>query len=428
MLGLGVVLPAAAPAGTLDGRFILEMEYLGENYFSEQLLSAEDLGLPTGTSLVVAETTRFNDDTWLPGPRLELRWRGERGGAGLEILTDTALNDERFSQTAEAVARFEDAAGFWRFRAGASLRDEKRSLVGDGDWSTRLTAEREQDLGASVRGGLRAIWEHSRIRGDTTSYLYDYDLARLRARVTGGGRWLPVWEANLEGTRKAVPGGGLGAYSEARLGGAWYPGGGLGRSLTLDLRIRGYDEEGVGRDFSSAETRWRSRIAGSDANSLGLEAEALVSDYRGSDDLYFDSADLSLYVPWRGERGDWTLSAGPAARALRDLGGGGRDYLQGTVKGNLGRLGSDGGFSDLTVESGYRDYRSAETEVIEITSLSSSLVRSDYWLVDVLALVNQPVGRGLAVDLLASLSWEFHRRDSERIHIAFVTLSLVRAF
>ena len=425
---LGLLLPAAASAGTFDGRVTLEMEYLGESYFSEQMLSAEDLGLPTGTSLVVAETTRFTDDTWLPGPRLELRWRAERDDADLEISSATALNHERFAQTLEATARRTDETGRWRLRARAGLHEEQRSLVGDGDWSARIEAEREQDLGSSLRGALRAAWDHSRIRGDTTSYLYDYDLARVRAQIGGGGRWLPVWEATLEGVRKLVPDGEPGAYREARLGGAWYPGTAMRRSLTLDLRLRDYDDGVVGRDFRSAEAVWRSRLMGSDTLSWGIETGFLLSDYVGEDELYFDGADLSLTLPWRRENGTWTVSAGPALRWLRDLGGGDRDYLQGTGKGSVGRLGAGGGFSEIDLEAGYRNYRSAETEVIEISSLSSSLLRSDYWLVDLLALVNQPVGRGLSVDLLASLSWEFHSQDSERIHIAFVTLSLVRSF
>ena len=102
--------------------------------------------------------------------------------------------------------------------------------------------------------------------------------------------------------------------------------------------------------------------------------------------------------------------------------------MQWTGKASLGRLADDGGYAELDLEGGYRNYASGESEVIEISSLSSTFLRSDYWLVDVLALVNQPVGRGLSVDLLASLSWEFHRQDSERIHIAFVTLGVVQSF
>jgi hypothetical protein len=119
---------------------------------------------------------------------------------------------------------------------------------------------------------------------------------------------------------------------------------------------------------------------------------------------------------------------GPAAEGLADLEGGDRDYLEWTVRGGLARTFGTGGFLDLSLDTGYRDYRSGGAEVITISSLSTSLLRSDYWLIDALALLSVPAGRAFSVDLTASSSWEFHRAESERIQVTFATIGVARSF
>ncbi len=96
---LGAWLAGAASGGTLDGRFGVEMEYLGESYFSEQRLSALDLDLPVADPILFLNTTRFSNDTWLPGQKLELTWRnGIENRSHVQIYSRTAFNQERFSQ------------------------------------------------------------------------------------------------------------------------------------------------------------------------------------------------------------------------------------------------------------------------------------------------------------------------------------------
>ena len=424
----GVVNPAGA--GTLDGRVAVEMEYLGESYFSEQRLSGLDLGLPTTDTVFFSDTTRFADDTWLPGQRLELAWQNPlQSSARFQIYSRTAFNQERFSQDLEFVGEVPgQRKGRWLFKLMGAFRDDKRSLVGHGDWQARAEMTRELPLSSKVSGGLRLGLEHSRTRGDSVSYLYDFDLLRARLFTSGGGTWLPRWEGFLEGSTKSVPRDEPGGYQEARIGGAWRQTGGA-HTLLLDSRIRNYDhDEQVGRDYVSAELTSWNRLLGTSRSSLSLEAEGVVVDYQGEDELYFDSAELALRLPWKRTSQAWTVSVGPTATFLSDIHGNQRDFHQWTARGSLNRFFGLGGFGDLSLEGGYRDYRSESSDVIEVSSLSTSILRSDYWLIDVLFLFNMPVFNRVNIDFMASSSWELHATESERIHVTFANLAVSRSF
>ena len=421
--------PFSSAGGTLDGRAGMELEYLGESYYGEQFLSAEDLGLPLGASRLVADTTRFHDDSWLPGARLDLTWRtGSEWASPLEIRSSTAGNAERFSQDLDLHMRSADDAGRWRLDAHGGFREESRTLVGHGDWNARLGATREQFLGHGLTATLRGSWERSRLRGDTTSYLYDYDRARMRVGLRPRG-WPSSWEGYVEGSVKTVPGAQPGAYREMRAGGSWTPRDDGRSSLDLEVRGRDYERDGeVGRDVVEGDVAGRFRLHESNASSWNLETTLALCDYRGEDELYFDSGELTATVQWEHETGSWTVSVGPAARFLQDLGGKDRGYRQWTGRGSGRRFVGAGGLGEVDLELGFRDYQAEESEVIEISSLSSSLVRSDYWLVDAFASWMQPVGGNMSVDLLASFSWEFHGQGSERIGVGFVTVTLTRKF
>jgi hypothetical protein len=431
--GLTALLVAAgssgAAAGAFEGRIALEMEYLGESYRSEQSLTAEELGLPPGTTLVFAETTRFQDDAWHPGPRLDLAWRGGSRGRTRELTSNTMFNSERFSQEMEITGAIPVDGGRWRWRAHGGFRDEERSLVGDGDWRAGLEASREARFGRDLRGELRASWEHSRTRGDSVSYLYDYDLARARLRVGESGGWLPIWELFAEGAAKSVPAGEPGAYTEARLSGLWRPGA-IGEGvLTADLRVRDYRlGASPGRDMRSAELAGRTRLLTRSSARIEWEANLEASDYSGEDALYFDSAVLTLHVPWTREVSGWSWTAGPAAARLQDLGGGNRGYTQWTAQGTASRFLNLTGFGELHLEAGYRDYGDGDGSAIEVTSLSASVLRSDYWLLDALLTLSLPVRDGLFVEAFGSTSWEFHPTEAERIQVTLVTLGVVRTF
>lgn len=425
-------LPTAAsvPAGTLDGRIAMEMEYLGESYFSEQLFTAEDLGLPAGSSILVADTTRFHEDTWLPGQRLEFAWQsGFASRRRFSASSRSAVNRERWSQDLEFRGEVPAGeSGRWRFLARGALRDDDRSLVGHGDWQARLEATREFGTGTASGGGVRVGWDHSRTRGDTTSYLYDYDTVRARVFLTRGSGWLPRLESFLEGWVKDVPAGEPGGYREVRLAGAWRDAD-RARSLTWEGRIRDVaDEDGVGRDLAGGELAWRDRVWNRGASSLHVESEVQATDYAGEDDLYYDSVEVDARLLYRREGEAWTVFAGPAVEVLADLGGEERDYWQWTGRGSASRLFGLGGLVDMSVEAGYRNYRSGTSEVIEVASLSTSLLRSDYWLVEALAIVNIPIVAGVTLDAVASTSWEFHTRESERIQVTFATVGVERGF
>jgi hypothetical protein len=153
-----------------------------------------------------------------------------------------------------------------------------------------------------------------------------------------------------------------------------------------------------------------------------------VTEYAGEDDLYYDSLEVDARLLVRREGDAWTLFAGPAAEMQADLGGAQRDYWQWTGRGSASLLFGLGGLLDMSVEAGYRDYRSGTSQVIEVASLSTSLLRSDYWLVEALALVNIPLVAGITLDAVASTSWEFHTRESERIQVTFATVGVERGF
>lgn len=433
VVGLGTVLlfgsVSGARAGDLEGRLGAEMEYLGQSYFSEQELTALDLGLPAGSGFLIVDTTRFADDTWLPGQLLELDWRGSPDTpAQLSLASRTEGNRERFSQDLdfrlEAPA---GARGWWRLGASGSLVDDRRSLVGHGDWSTALRGAREFALGARARGTVRLDWERSRTRGDTTSYLYDYDILRARLGASQASIWLPVWDAVAEVSWKRVPGGGPGGYAEARATGSWRPSDGV-THLDVEVRFRAYAGGGVGRDLLAAESRTANRLAGGDAGSLLLETRTTLSDYRGQDELYFDSVEFEGYLPWKQPAGSWTVAAGPAGSFLADLDGGDRDYVEGSVRGGLNRILGTGGFTDLTASAGYRDYRSGAANWIEIATLSSSVLRSDTWILELLGLAEVPLGSRFSLNILASTSWEIHVHESERVQVTYASAGIGRRF
>lgn len=419
-----------AHAGTLSGEVWLEMEYLGESFFSELRYTSEDLGLPDDNLLVVVDTTRFAQDTWLPGPRLAFTWKNAPDSANpVEIASRTSFNSERFFQELRFLGVRPSGKGAWKLQATANLREESRSLVGHGDWSAQLDLQREQRWG-DLRGALRGIWQHTRSRGDTTSYLFDYDLGRLRASLIGGGGWLPSWEAYVEGVLKEVPGTAVGSYTEGRAGTTWRFGGTRYRTLDLTARLRDYrDADGPGRDFFATGLEFHGEAARwGTQSSLPVNAEVVFTNYQGTDALYYDTLESHLFVPWRWDPSPWSWSLGPSLRWLRDLDGTDRDYFQSSLRTVVSRLIGLGGYGEVTVDAGYRNYRNEAAEFVEISELSSSFLRSDYWLLELLAVINIPVGSGFSVDLLGNTSWEFHTQESERIQITLVNVGVSRRF
>jgi hypothetical protein len=351
-----------------------------------------------------------------------------RGGALLNGYSRTVFNNRRLAQDFEFVGEIPAASrGRWVLRALGSLREEQRSLFGHGDWRALVEATREIPLGTG-RAAFRLGYEHSRTRGDTTSFIYDFDLLRARVLLSGGSTgWLPDWEFRVEGASKAVPRGLAGGYEEVRVGATWRSGGGSRREISLDGRLRDYGiDDGVGKDLRGFELNWRESLLG--PSRLEAETRWVLSDYRSEDELYYDASELFFHLPFRPLRSGWTLSVGPVARLLWDLNRLGRDFRQLSARIGVNGLFGLGGFVDLTLEGGYRDYPSEISDVIEISSLSSSILRSDYWLVDLLFLVNLPLWGGVSFDVLASSSWEVHTVEAERIQVTLVTFGLARRF
>jgi hypothetical protein len=161
--------------------------------------------------------------------------------------------------------------------------------------------------------------------------------------------------------------------------------------------------------------------------SFDVEASALATEYRGEDLLYFDSSDATLFLSGRRETGPWILAGGPAARWLADLDGADRGFRELSLRTSAGRL-AGVGYVEISAEGGYRDYESEAPEVVDLSSLSTSFLRSDAWIVDLLVVGNVPAGLGLSIDILASSSWEIHPQESERLQVTFVTLGVSRRF
>jgi len=423
---LFVAIPNLAEAGTLEGLFGVEMEYLGEAYFREQTLTSDALNLPGATPLLL--TTRFADDTWLPGQRLELLWRRPLpSGSSWTVGSRTMLNSQRLGQELELLGNLRgEGESRWRLRLLASLREETRSLVGHGDWRVLAEVDRNARLGPGQAGVTLAV-EHSRTRGDTLSYLYDYSLLRGSLRYTLGESWFPAWEIRLAGMSKTVPRGQPGGFGEFVVGGAWRPRSGESREVNAEFRGRNYAWDGaVGRDGASFELSWRERLGGRPG--LQLLASWMRSVYAQGDDLYFDADEIRLSALVEPVRGQWSLEAGPQARWLQDRQGGNRGFRQ--VGGRVGVNGiwGLGGFADLGLEAGYRDYGALESDRVTVEELSSTILRSDAWMLDLLLVGHAPIWANLSLDAMATASWELHQREGERIQIALATLGLSRNF
>lgn len=420
------VLPSVATAGPVEGRVAVEMEYVGEAYFREQTLTADALNLPDATPLLL--TTRFADDSWLPGQRLDLNWvRPLPSGGSWSVGSRTLINSQRLGQDLEVLGNLRgEGERRWRIRLLASLREETRSLVGHGDWRVAAEATRDAPLGPG-QAGFQVGLEHSRTRGDTLSYLYDFSLLRAGLRYGGGEGWLPAWELRLAGATKMVPRAEPGAYSEGVAGFAWRPRGGESREASLEVRHRDYVlDEDVGRDGTTFELDWQERIGRRPR--LEIRANWIRSEYGRSDDLYFDADEIQLAALLQPVRGRWTLEAGPLGRYLEDRDGGGRGFRQ--VGGRLGTNGfwGTGGFCDLGFEAGYRDYTAVDSGRFTVEGLSSTILRSDAWMFDLLLVGHAPLGGRFALDAMVTASWEYHPLEQERIQIALATLGISRYF
>jgi hypothetical protein len=418
--------PNLAAAGALEGLVGVEMEYLGEAYFREQTLTSDALNLPGATPLLL--TTRVADDTWLPGQRLELRWRSPLpSGSSWTVGSRTMLNSQRLGQDLELLGDLRgEGESRWRLRLLASLREETRSLVGHGDWRILAEVDRNARLGPGQAGVTLAV-EHSRTRGDTLSYLYDYSLLRGSLRYTLGGGWVPAWELRLGGLSKTVPRGQPGGFGEIVVGAAWRPRSGESREVNAEVRGRDYAWDGaVGRDGASFELAWRERLGGGPG--VQLLASWMRSVYAQSDDLYFDADEIRVSALVEPVRGQWSMEAGPQARWLQDRQEGGRGFRQ--LGGRVGVNGfwGMGGFADLGLEAGYRDYGALESDRVTVEELSSTILRSDAWMLDLLLVGQAPIWANLSLDVMATASWELHQREGERIQIALATLGLSRNF
>jgi|GEM_PF-4711820 len=427
VLAVPVLTVSSVRGEGFTGRLALELEYLGENYFNEITLPSP---IVLDDGIRETDTTRFNDDSWLPGQHLELQWQREPGEATrFEIRTDTRYNRETFDQGVDLqLERAAADGGAWTLEASGTFRDEARSLVGSGDWGAEVAATRRLPLGEAWESDLRATWKHSRTRGDTTSFLYDFDVFTAKAEVLGGGGWSPAWVMRLEGTRKQVPGDLEGAYTEGTLGAAWHPPGPGRLRLGADVTLRNYDRDGdVGRDYLEVDAEAGHLLWSRGNHAVEASLDLSTADYATSDDLYYDFGQATLFLPWQWDDGTWNTSLGPRARVVSDLGGGDRDYAQWSVRSEAGRSLGIGGFFQVSLETGFRNYR-GEGELIELTTLSTTLLRSDYWLWDAMVLGEVPLGSGFSLEILGDTLLEVHTAESERVQVTFATLSVVHGF
>lgn len=426
VLGGGAAVPARADSWS--ARLVGELEYFGQNYRSE--FDIPPLPDFDDESLRLVDTTRYSEDSWLPGQRLELGWesattRGDR----IELRSESTWNRERFLQEAEGRWDGRDAVGVgWTARLAGSLLDEERSLVGHGDWRVRSELRRAFPL-AGVVGGIEAGWDHSSTRGDTTSFFTDYDRARLRFDLAERGGWLPRWEGYVEGLWKRVPRGLEGGYAEARAGARLRIPPFASYGTDLSVTWRSYEEEGeVGRDFLELEWRGRTVLTRSGSFSLAVDGDVEVADYRREDDLYYDFGELALFLPVEWMRGAVLFAAGPRARLQRDFTGGNGDFRQWTARAEIGAPLGEAGIANVGLEAGVRDYARESDAAIELSALSTTLLRSDFTLVEGFALLDVPLGAGFSAELLLDTALEAHHGRSERIWVTFANVGIARTF
>jgi hypothetical protein len=419
------VLAASAHAGRFEGRLALEMEYVGESYRTSPEL---DLPTPDLPDDPVIGTTTFRDDTWLPGPRADLRFTDEAGPRRVDLRSLTLVNAERFQQELGAAVEWRGPDGArWRLVARGALRDEENALAGHGDWNVEGEIRRDHPLRPGLLGRLEVRARRSATRGDTTSFVFDYDRLEARAGVFGTGA--SAFDLTLRGVQKSVRDDDAGTYREGGFTAAVRPPGSARFDATLDLRLRDYEIESVaGHDFHEGDLALRARPWHGGSLALGVEAGFLAADYREEDDLYYDYLRTDLYLPGTWSDLAWRVDLGPRIRWLRDLTGGDRDYLQTGARAEVSRLWGSGGFLQAALEGGFRDYRAEEAERIDLQTLSTTLFRSDAWVWNALVMADIPLGAGFAMNLLADSLLEVHEQDSERILVTFVTLSLVRPF
>jgi len=415
-------------AADWSGLAAFEMEYLGENYVQELDLPVSDLSDAT-TGAADVSVTRLVDDLWLGGQRLDLLWRSPAGaGLQVDLESNTFHNAERLTQRFLARGARRGGGGLWVVEMEGHVRDEERSLAGNGDWNAEITSRYRRSLSAVWSGEIEAGWDHSRTLGDTTTFVYDYDLARVRLGVEAGSGWLPGWEARVEGLRKSIPEGLPGSYTELSAGGTRRTSGRRGWVFGLESRLRDYDVNAdVGSDFREFDGDALGRPLGGTRHALLVEAEADVIDFSEEDDLYYDYARLTLYPAWEWKGAVWSTRFGPRARFLWDTGPGERDYRQWTARGEVGRPLGPLGYVQLTVEAGERDYRVEDADFTTIDAASVSFLRSDYRLLDFLLVTDVPLFAGLALRVIADSTLEFHDAG-ERINITFGNLALAFPF
>lgn len=419
-------MPSSALGLPLTANFALELEYLGENYFSEIDLVSPELD---NSDLLPTEVTKFSDDQWLPGSRLEFRWFARNATRQSELASRTFLSSDRVTQSLDGLLKFvgEDRH-VWTFRGEIDIREEESSLVGHGDWGTRLQAGRSLPVSSTVTFESDVSWMRSRTRGDTTSFIYDYDRLRWRLGLVGEGEWLPKWDAYLNFTTKDSQDEDEGSYFEIDGTGYWLASESRNLRLRTGARVRNYKTGGeIGRDFFQFDIDVDSELWQSGDAEIGMELELESTDYQGSDELYYDFGLASLY-PFLKHRGlVWDFRVGPRLRRLLDWQKTGRDYWQGTLRGDIGRTFGTAGFGELSLEFGRREYQN-DSESLELTDLNTTLLRSDYWLINALLLVNVSLGQAYSLDLLADTLLELHATDSERVQVTLASLSISRAF
>ena len=424
------VLPAIGVLGAFpvwagwESRISAEMEYQGENYRNESVI---DLPSPDAVSDRVVEVTKFSDDTWLPGNRLEFLWSPD-SQLQLDLRSNTGYNARRFYQELDGRLSIPASNGYWYLRTFGALREESESFIGHGDWNVGTELRRQFTMNQNWAARLEGRYRHSRTRGDTLSFVYDYDRTDITLRVMHSGAGRSVWEGYATGTFKKVPRGFDGSYSQAALGAVYRPP--LGRRLyfAAEARSRTYDQTGtVGRDFLELDASARGTAMAGESNSLLAELEFLGADYRDQDDLYYDFAQLTGFFPWECRGTQWTTLLGPRVRLLWDTQNGTRNYRQFTMRGEATRVLGVFGFGQFSLEGGYRDYRGG-SETIEVDSLSGTLLRSDYWVIDAMILANVPLGGPFSLEVLADSALEVHQPESERIHVTFANIAVTTSF
>jgi len=331
----------------------------------------------------------WRHDGWYgPGGSVEVRWETKRFAGG---IGDYANDHD---------ALFGTVRGTWRWSGQRSVQ-------------ARLSAER---------------WDYER----HTSWLYDTSSLRggIAART---GAWTGPWgELELAGRRQSVPDSSVLDRTEAdlRATAGWLYENGSEGELVLSFGRRDYPESGPRPGYDRLGLDLRGRLSPLTRWGGWLDARFEHFRYDRQTIVYNDASDLRLAAgpAWR-PADAWEVRFGAGVAGHRataftdttwqDIFGVTRiadSWSQPFVYSELNLMTLSGLWAFVTFEAGWRDYTGATDW------------DSDFLYLDLSALAEIPLGRRVALQVMANITPESHREPEDNSVTNYLSVDLFYRF